>query len=181
MTRATQDVSRRSALKVGPAALSSFLVAIFGLSACGTGTPVPTLLPASPSVLAAPTESPRESQPISLAGTWDTGPFETTAYPGHRQWETRVRFYEESSTPFVTISGWDPTEGGPGDGDHGPYRVLGGGQLAIASADEPQLFTTYAYSLSDGELTLTWLHNDPNGPDASDTTGPFTTITLRRQ
>jgi hypothetical protein len=84
--------------------------------------------------------------------------------------------------PFVTMAGWDPDKGTvPGDGDHGPYHLLPDGEIAIASADQPQFFTIYRYELAGDLLTLTWLRNDPLGPDASDTTGSFGTIRLRRQ
>ena len=77
---------------------------------------------------------------------------------------------------------WDPTKGTvPADGDHGPYRLLPGGEIAIASADQPEFLTVYRYELAGDALTLTWLRNDPLGPDASDTTGSFGTIQLQRQ
>jgi hypothetical protein len=80
------------------------------------------------------------------------------------------------------MNGWDPSKGGnPGDPDHGPYELLGAAQLGIASTSNPLSFTVYSYVLDGNHLTISWLRNDPNGPDANDTTGPFSTIRLVRQ
>jgi hypothetical protein len=117
-----------------------------------------------------------------LFGEWDTGPYSTDEYAGHTKWEVHVSFYEEGGVPFVLMTGWDPTNGPmPDGGDHGPYKLLPNGQIAIASADQPQFSTVYSYQLDGNELILSWLHNDPNGPDASDVSGPFTTIRLIRR
>jgi hypothetical protein len=184
MRRAMSEIGvyRRSGLPRASVRLSVLVLFTFALSACGTGNSAkPTLTLATIAVSPPPAVSPSESPGGALDGTWDTGQYETTAYPGHSHWETRVTFYVENGVPFVTMAGWDPTEGVPSPGDHGPYHLRPDGQLAIASADQPEFFTVYAYQLTGDDLSLTWLHNDPNGPDASDTTGPFTTIRLHRQ
>lgn len=124
-----------------------------------------------------PTASPSATSP--LTGDWDTGPYRTTDYGGSK-FEFHLRFYEENGVPFVLMTGWDPTKGGmPGDGDHGPYTLLPDNQIAIASADKPEIRTLYSYKLDGNDLTVTWLKNDPNAPPG-DVGGPFTSIKLKR-
>ena len=114
-----------------------------------------------------------------LVGDWDTGPYATTDYGG-TTWEVHVRFYEEGGVPFVNSAGWDPTKDHQPNGDHGPYKVLPGNQLAFSSTDAPILTTLYSYKLSDDHLTIMWIKNDPAAPPG-DVGGPFTTIHLVRQ
>jgi hypothetical protein len=159
------------------------------LSACATAAGPPATRTDAPTA-ALPRESPSLQAPSSpslaatesLAGTWDTGPYRTTENAGHDTWEWRVWFYEEDGVPFVTTAAWDPArEKRPSGGDHGPYHLLPHDQIAVGSADLPDIFTVYKYELAGNVLTLTWVRNDPLGPDASDTSGSFGTIRLLRE
>lgn len=165
-------------------AVLAFAVAACGNGAAGQLTVSPVASSSASAASQFPSTAPTASSTadlVMLTGTWDTGPYATKDFPGQDQAEFRVRFYEDAGTPFVTIVGWDPSRGSrPADGDHGPYRLLPGGEIEIASADQPQFFTHYRYSLNGNILTLTWLRNDPLGPDAADTSGSFGTISLHR-
>jgi hypothetical protein len=109
-------------------------------------------------------------------GSWDTGPYVTNGM----KWEVNVTFYDEGGAPFVVLTGWDPTKGSMlHDGDHGPYKLLANNRIAFLSADAPVLTTVYSYKLAGDKLSLTWIHNDPNGPPG-DKGGPFATIHLSR-
>jgi hypothetical protein len=83
-------------------------------------------------------------------------------------WETNLVFYRvvrENDAPYVKITGWDPTRSSmPRDGDHGPYRLLAGGRVAITSADpdENHYRDTYAYRVVGRTLSLRPVsHADP--------------------
>ncbi len=141
----------------------------------------PVAMHSAPAISLSPTASPSASDATSpLTGDWDTGPYATTEYDGTKfEWD--LRFDEESGVPFVTMTGWDPTKGGmPGGGDHGPYTLGPGSQLAIASADRPDEVTLYSYKLDGNKLTVTWVKNSPNAPPG-DVGGSFTTINLTRK
>jgi hypothetical protein len=164
-----------------------FPLALMGCAASmgsrASGPPPPAArVPDATATSEAGRSSPTPAVDDILTGTWDTGPYSTDSSTGHDQWEFRVRFYHEAGVPFVTMVAWDPAGGAtPDGGDHGPYQILPNNELGIASADPPQYVTIYSYSVAGNLLTLTWLRNDPRGPDASDTSGSFTTIRLHRQ
>jgi len=166
------EIVRRSAK------LAFVLVLVAG-GACSKAAPNIDASPrggGSPTATAAPSASTAAD---TLVGDWDTGPFSTHQYGGTK-FEFNVRFYDEGGVPFVVMTGWDPTMGAmPQDGDHGPYKLVGSHRIDIASADNPDISTTYSYELNGDQLTLTWIHNDPNAPP-EDQGGPFATIRLFR-
>jgi hypothetical protein len=136
-----------------------------GSGSSSGGEPIPTTV--------SPSSSPAEN---SLVGVWDTGRYTLDGMP----WEASVRFYDEGGVPFVVLSGWNPTTGPmPQGGDHGPYKLLARNRIVFLSADQREIGTTYSYQLAGDELTLTFLHNDPDGPQA-DKGGPFTTLHFTR-
>jgi hypothetical protein len=65
------------------------------------------------------------------------------------------KFYREGSKPFVLQKFWDAAKPSPADGDHGPYKLLPGGQFAITSADPKvnRYRYVFAYHIK-GTMTL---------------------------
>ena len=129
-----------------------------------------------------PTPSPTASQtPTSpLAGTWDTGPIPTgqvraaiiaggyttaeaddflrgLGWSKASHLEFNLNFYTEGGVPFVVQTGWNPDAGPmPTDGDHGPYELLAGNEVAITSADPSinKYREVFSYSIAGDRLTL---------------------------
>jgi hypothetical protein len=133
------------------------------------------------------TPSPSPASP--LQGEWDTGPYPSRRVRaaiiadgftnaaaiepsggGGARFEFRLVFYEESGVPFVRAAGWDPNKyPDPPDADHGPYRLLAFGRIAITCdvCDLATQFMLFSYELSESENTLTLRYIRSVDPDRS--------------
>ena len=156
-----------------PVLLVPLAVAVVACGSGGSGDANPTGIVGATETSISPAASAAEDP---LVGVWDTGPYMLDG----KNWEANITFYDEGGVPFEVLTGWDPTKGPmPQDGDHGPYKLLANNRIVFISADNGEIGATYSYKLAGDKLTLTFLHNNPDGPDAGKG-GPFTTLHFTR-
>jgi hypothetical protein len=88
-----------------------------------------------------------------------------------KAWRNRLLFYKENGVPYLAMSGWDPTRRpGPGDPDHGPYKLLSNHRFVARGVDPPtdRVRETFSYAVTPKRLTLRFVSLKEPRPEFSE-------------